>query len=281
MDSKYQIESSNYVCGGCEDPVECGASYYSVVVYDESRFARRNYCPSCWGPIQRNGKLIRRAPAMAGVASEGVAFASEAAGAVSEGAVSEGVASEGVASEAGLPGEAEPAEAIVVEYFAYWKTRRPEPDGRRTTKVRFDPELVLEFFQRLIPEENEAATKDESATREESKAEVDNAVGPDSESDAADVSDTEPSEGDDSEAGEVASTLKSDQQRDLRFVIGLLLLRKKVLVFETSAIESGREWLRLSEKESGRKHWIENPELSEEEMERVRDDLGELLMMNV
>ena len=72
------------------------------------------------------------------------------------------------------------------------------------------------------------------------------------------------------------------QRRNLRFVLALLLVRKKSLVFGSSASRDGREWFQVTEKaEPERRYWVENPALSEPELERVRDDIGELLQMQV
>lgn len=46
------------------------------------------------------------------------------------------------------------------EAFAYWRSRRPQPDAP-VRKIRFDPEMVLEFFRRL--KESTAPAADEAA----------------------------------------------------------------------------------------------------------------------
>ena len=70
------------------------------------------------------------------------------------------------------------------------------------------------------------------------------------------------------------------QKRDLGFVLALLLVRKKFLHFESAVQRDGGEWLKLSERgDPSRIYWVENPELTDEELERVRDDIGELLQM--
>ena len=72
---------------------------------------------------------------------------------------------------------------------------------------------------------------------------------------------------------------------NLLFVIRdgrILLIRKKRLILDSSVDAEGEEWLQLSEREDkSRTHWVVNPQLSDGELENVRDRLGELLQMNV
>jgi len=134
--------------------------------------------------------------------------------------------------------------------FAYWRTRRPEePDGE-TVKIRFDPLVVLEFFRGLGSKaEAESQAEPEAAAEEEADA----PPGP-----------------------------SKSQRRDLRFVLALLLIRKKILLLKGTFIRDDFEWLELQERrESDRTYEIANPELSETELEQVRDAIGELLQMQV
>ena len=72
------------------------------------------------------------------------------------------------------------------------------------------------------------------------------------------------------------------QRRDLRFVLSLLLIRKKILLLKGTFIRDKFEWLELQERrESDKTYEIANPELSETELEQVRDAIGELLQMQV
>jgi hypothetical protein len=133
--------------------------------------------------------------------------------------------------------------------FAYWRTRRPEEQDGEVVKIRFDPLLVLEFFRGL-------GGKAEAEPRVESES----------------------AEG---EAGEPPGPSES-QRRDLRFVLSLLLIRKKILLLKGTFIRDKFEWLELQERrESDRAYEIANPELSETELEQVRDAIGELLQMQV
>jgi len=133
--------------------------------------------------------------------------------------------------------------------FAYWRTRRPEEQDGDVVKIRFDPLVVLEFFRGLG-----------------GKAEVESKV--------------EPGEAEE-EAGAPSGPSES-QRRDLRFVLSLLLIRKKILLLKGTFIRDKFEWLELQERrESERTYEIANPELSEAELEQVRDAIGELLQMQV
>ena len=134
--------------------------------------------------------------------------------------------------------------------FAYWRTRRPEEQDGEAVKIRFDPLVVLEFFRGL-------GGKAET----ESKA--------------------EPGEAEEEEAGAPPGPSES-QRRDLRFVLSLLLIRKKLLLLKGTFIRDNVEWLELQERrESDRTYEIANPELSETELEQVRDAIGELLQRQV
>ena len=60
------------------------------------------------------------------------------------------------------------------------------------------------------------------------------------------------------------------------------MIRKKVLLLKGTFIRDGFEWLQLQERgESEKAYEITNPELSEGELEQVRDAIGELLQMQV
>jgi hypothetical protein len=131
------------------------------------------------------------------------------------------------------------------ELYAYWRTCRPEPPGADPRRMRFDPALVLEFFRRLSAPAGEPGDAGRAADAE--------AMGP-----------AEP------------------QKRDLRFVLALLLVRKKALHFDSSVERNGGEWLRLTERgDRSRVYWVENPDLTDEQLGRVRDDIGELLHMQI
>ena len=133
--------------------------------------------------------------------------------------------------------------------FAYWRTRRPEDAGADAVKIRFDPQVVLEFFRGLG---NEAAGEKASPGEEGCR-------------DAA--AQPGPSEA---------------QRRDLRFVLSLLLMRKKILLMDGTLVRDGYEWLLFHERvENDRSYEIANPDLSEGELEEVRDAIGDLLQMQV
>ncbi|MGZ7186022.1 hypothetical protein ACXWN6_09465, partial [Streptococcus pyogenes] len=72
-------------------------------------------------------------------------------------------------------------------------------------------------------------------------------------------------------------------ERDqLRFVLALLLLRKKILSFLSSGTRDGAEWLKLAEKKDpSRCHWVRNPALADAQLEKIKDRLGELLQMQL
>lgn len=280
---KYQIETSDHRCDRCERQIATGGDYYSAVVFADDNFARRNFCVPCWNSSVSQG---------------------------------EGRAVTGGGRERDVAPFREGPPLPASDFYAFWRTRRPEEASEPPRRLRFDTELVLDFFRRLS-EESEESAQETTGTSEGGKPEreeregsrvgeelvaesslpfpedagrsqggVDDAHGDDHEDDRARETEEE-EEGASREAanhGARASEtgLLPRQKVQLRFVLALLLLRKKALNFESSAAEEGREWLRLSEKaEPERVYRVENPDLTDEELERVRDDIGELLQMNV
>lgn len=137
--------------------------------------------------------------------------------------------------------------------FAYWRTCRPEKQDDEVARIRFDPHVVLEFFRGLGQKVGDGVEAGEDAGQE-----------------AADET-----------AGQSAAPSEA-QARDLRFVLSLLLIRKKVLLLKGTFIRDSFEWLQLQERQdSDRTYELANPELSESELEQVRDAIGELLQMQV
>jgi hypothetical protein len=60
---------------------------------------------------------------------------------------------------------------------------------------------------------------------------------------------------------------------NVRYVLALLLMRRRRLRFEETAIEAGREVLVLRCPRSGEQYRVANPGLSEGELESVQEDL--------
>jgi len=52
LEREYKIESSARQCSQCDRAFGVGEEYYSAVVEteEESRLARRDFCPACWQP---------------------------------------------------------------------------------------------------------------------------------------------------------------------------------------------------------------------------------------
>jgi hypothetical protein len=63
----------------------------------------------------------------------------------------------------------------------------------------------------------------------------------------------------------------------LRFVLALLLWRKKVLKFDHSAMDNGTEVWHFLAPQSGAAHAVQRPELDEEQLERLGEQLEALL----
>jgi len=62
-----------------------------------------------------------------------------------------------------------------------------------------------------------------------------------------------------------------------RYVLALLLMRRRRLKFEEARREGGREVLQLRCTRTGARHQVVNPGLSDEEMEAVQDDVFQAL----
>ena len=222
-DPKYQIESSDFRCHACGGEIPCEARYYSAVSYEQETFRRRDYCVPCW---KANGpRQPPQAPDPSGVR--------------------------------------EPAEPVLAqlgsetEIFAFWRARRPPLPADKPKRLRFDSELVLEFFRRL---DGEASVKAQTEPV------------PQADGQATAASSSSPS----------SSSPSSSEKDDLRFVLSLLLLRKKTLQYLSSQDRGGVEWLKLSEKkESARQYWVRNPNLSDSQLEKMKDRVGELLQMRI
>jgi hypothetical protein len=67
------------------------------------------------------------------------------------------------------------------------------------------------------------------------------------------------------------------EKRQLRFVLALLLWRKKVLKFERSAADGGREVWHFVAPRSGAAHAVVRPDLDEARLERLGEQLEGLL----
>lgn len=225
-DKAYQIATAEHRCCSCEVEIDPGGDFYSTVCFLGEEFARRTYCTSCWTPGDES-------------AGDGAAGDRPAGDRPADDSTSTGTGSQGQPAGAARP----------ANIFAYWRTRRPEDAGAEAVKIRFDPQVVLEFFRGLG---NEAGGQ-EPGSPEAGSGEADVQPGP-----------------------------SESQRRDLRFVLSLLLMRKKVLLMDGTLVRAGYEWLQFHERvESDRSYEIANPDLSEDELEQVRDAIGELLQMQV
>lgn len=72
------------------------------------------------------------------------------------------------------------------------------------------------------------------------------------------------------------------ERDELRFVLSLLLVRKKILNFGNAYQVDGAETLKMTEKaDPTRVYWVKNPEMNDEQLERVKVRIGELLQMQL
>lgn len=163
------------------------------------------------------------------------------------------------------------------EVFAFWRTRRPAAPTDGPRKVRFDPQFIFEFFLRLGDERQDAvdAERDGSAEIE---------PGPDAPDleNAADASLVLTAAEAESGGGLSGVAPCSSERDQLRFFLGLLLIRKKVLKFKSSVDREGAEWLLVTDRQTPPKvHEVLNPGLTESQLDRLKDRIGELLQMRL
>jgi hypothetical protein len=66
-------------------------------------------------------------------------------------------------------------------------------------------------------------------------------------------------------------------KRNFRYLLGLMLMRKKKLKFKDVVRENGKEYLVLRRSRTKEEHRVLNPELTEEELIQVRSELNQIL----
>jgi len=241
---KYEIEAPDFQCHACRSEIPCESLYYSAVFFEQESFRRKNYCTSCW-----KSNFPSLAPSEPGSrASTARRSGSRAGGERASGRP-------GMEHQAPVPREAAPPHAPLLrgpeaEVFAFWRTRRPPLPSAEQRRLRFDAEVVFEFFRRL-------------------GADGDGQRVPAGSADAAPAVGAKPA-------------LASAERDQLRFVLALLLLRKKLLSFVSSRNRSGTEWLKMAERKDPRRSYlVRNPELTDSQLERIKDRIGELLQMQL
>ena len=68
---------------------------------------------------------------------------------------------------------------------------------------------------------------------------------------------------------------------NFRYVLALLLIRKKLLKFTAIRRDGDQEWLVLHDRAEDRDHEVLNPELSEDEVAAVTEECGKVLNMRL
>lgn len=264
----FQIESPAFRCSVCSAEIAPSARYHAGVLSDGESFLRRDFCVACW----------RKSGGDLAAGADRCVYGAEVA-ALEAAASRPGVedSTEVESRPAGAEGAAatEDDGSASLSLYAHWTAQRPDAPDEEAPRLRFDAALVLPFFRRLHDEILEARARDIRKARSREPTELD--VSGSAEVDVAGLPG--------GPGAPAPSTPKSDPatpKSDLAFVLALLLIRKKMLSFESSALVEGREWLRLSARDEPETElWVENPELDDSELERVRDELGRLLHMRV
>jgi len=72
-----------------------------------------------------------------------------------------------------------------------------------------------------------------------------------------------------------------DQRRHFRYLLALILTRKKVLRFQTIRREGGQEFWVLRYPKEGLTFEVLNPKLTPEELEQTKAELNEILQVNL
>ena len=74
------------------------------------------------------------------------------------------------------------------------------------------------------------------------------------------------------------------EKRNFRFVLALVLMRKRCLKYDTTRIEEGKEIWRLrivGDKSAERRIEVINPQLDEEQIEQLSSQIGQILQMEL
>ena len=79
----------------------------------------------------------------------------------------------------------------------------------------------------------------------------------------------------------LASEDEEPIKRNFRYILGLMLMRKKKLKFKDVAREDGKEYLILRRSRTKEEHRVLNPQLTDEEAEQVRLELTQILETQV
>lgn len=70
-------------------------------------------------------------------------------------------------------------------------------------------------------------------------------------------------------------------KRNFRYILGLMLMRKKRLKFKDVVRDNGKEYLVLRRSRTKEEHRVLNPDLSEEELLQVKTELTQILETEV
>jgi hypothetical protein len=158
----WEIEKSTEQCCACRRELAPGDAYVASLVEAADSFARRDYCPDCWG----EGR----------------------------------------------------------EVFSFWRTRVPQKEERRKTFV--DDDMLVNLFLRLA---------------------------------------------------ESAEPLK----RRFRFVLMLILMRKRIVKFERTVRRDGEEYWLCACRGADEPQEVWDPKLSEDQIQEVSGELSGILNMEI
>jgi hypothetical protein len=79
------------------------------------------------------------------------------------------------------------------------------------------------------------------------------------------------------EGNEPATT---PEKINFRYVVALLLIRRKRFRFERTLLDGGIEKLEIAHARTGEKHFVVNPQLTDEEMNQVQEEVFRVLGWN-
>ncbi len=291
VENKYAFEARTFHCQSCEAEIEKGHSYYSAIQMTEEAFIRSENCVSCWEKVEHPEdsvfafwKTLRPAPP------------------------------EGPIRKRKFDIE------LVWSFFLNLNEDLSQPDDDLVDESLLEEEVLIEE-ESNDGEEAEVDSEDEleamGVTFEEGdqELELDEGENPDDweefefEIDDEDLEDDddEDDEEDDIDDEEEYETVDDDEVRSeelnseeqsteneepkiltrkdkskLLFLLTLLLMRGKRLDLAKSIYKEGKEFLSLTVKgDCEDVYLVEDPQLSHEDLEEVKDSLGDLLQMQL
>ena len=294
---KYSIASPEFQCRRCEAAIAEGAPYFSAVQLVAAEFLRNDYCPVCWQTGARSSPVANTSEPSSDTeepnTEEGPEFTEADNGAATERIFAHWRTRRPEASQEG-PRRVRLDVELLYEFFcrlsemaAEDKAAEEEPPGRLDAQ-----DLAANDFDgggEFVPASTQIDGKGREAPASEETEDTDLGRAPEES--------TERSSADDALIESVGTEAASDEleelapvesdpgglgaspreRAELRFFLSLLLVRKKVLDYR----RRGEPMLLTDKRQPGTVHEVSNPGLNHEQLEALKDRIGELLQMQL